>query len=203
MTCSNDCPPETLGLGQIRNVSASGGAYVSLRDARTAAPCGLRRGAWKPGGVDTFEGRLQGGSEWWSAAVGEAQDGGWVRDAVERQVMRDIKVATNPLHGGRPAPFTEDSGHVRIGRIANWAGVLRLAARAGGWVLQPVAGRRPPHSAGMAELLSGIYAVGEQGEIWMERFLRGELSPEDQLAMAERFMTGPGSVEDLDLFFYD
>lgn len=84
----------------------------------------------------------------------------WVRDAVGRQVIMDIGTATNPLHGGRMAPFTEDSLHVRIGRIANWAGVLRLAARSGGWVLQPVVGRRPPHPAGMTELLSGIYAVG-------------------------------------------
>jgi hypothetical protein len=65
---------------------------------------------------------------------------------VERQVIKDIGAATNPLHGGRMAPFTEDSWHIRIGRIANWAGVLRLAARSGGWVLQPVVGRRPPQA---------------------------------------------------------
>jgi hypothetical protein len=153
--------------------------------------------------MDTFAGRLDGASRWWDAAIEEAQEGRWVRDAVERLVMKDIKAATNPLHGGRTAPFTEDSWHVRIGRIANWAGVLRLAARSGGWQLQSVAGRRPPHPAGMAELLSGIYAVGEQGEIWMKQLLKGELPPEDDIAKAEGFLTGPGSVEDLELFFYD
>lgn len=101
------------------------------------------------------------------------------------------------------APFTGDSWYVRIGRIANWAGVLRLAARSGGWVLEPVAGRNPPTSAGMTELLSGIYAVGEQGEIWMRQLLKGELPPEDEIARAEGFLTGPGSVEDLELFSHD
>ncbi|MFF9243438.1 hypothetical protein ACF1AY_10445 [Streptomyces sp. NPDC014776] len=153
--------------------------------------------------MDTFAGRLDGALRWWDAAIEEAQEGRWVRDAVERQVMKDIKAATNPLHGGRMAPFTEDSWHVRIGRIANWAGVLRLAARSGGWQLQSVAGLRPPHPAGIAELLSGIYAVGEQGEIWMKQLLKGELPPEDDIAKAEGFLTGPGSVEDLEFFFYD
>lgn len=101
------------------------------------------------------------------------------------------------------APFTEDSWHVRIGRIANWSGVLRLAARSGGWVLQPVTGCVPPNPAGMTELLSGIYAFGGQGEIWMRQLLTGELPPEDGIAKAEGFLTGPGSVEDLELFFYD
>ncbi|MEU2021424.1 hypothetical protein ABZ565_04555 [Streptomyces sp. NPDC016469] len=153
--------------------------------------------------MDTFADRLDAGWRWWDAAVEEAQEGRWVPDAVERQVMLDIAAATNPLHGGRPAPFTEESWHVRLGRIANWAGVLRLASRAGGWVLQPVAGRNPPPHAGMAELLSGIYAIAEQGEIWMGRLLRGETPPEDEVSRAEAFFTGPGSIEDLELFFYD
>jgi hypothetical protein len=83
---------------------------------------------------------------------------------MERQVMADIRAATNALHGGRLTPFTEDLWHVRIGRITNWARVIRLAARAGEWELQPVVGQSPPHPAGMAELQSGTYAVGEQGE---------------------------------------
>ena len=153
--------------------------------------------------MDTFADRLDSGWKWWEAAIEEAQEGRWVRDAVERQVIEDIGAATNPLHGGRTAPFTEDSWHVRIGRIANWAGVLRLAARSGGWVLQPVAGRPPPHPAGMTVLLSGIYAVGEQGEIWMQQFLKGEPPPEDEIGKAEGFLTGPGSIEDLEFFFYD
>lgn len=153
--------------------------------------------------MDTFAKRLDGGWKWWEAAIEEAQEGRWVRDAVEQQVIKDIGAATNPLHGGRVAPFNEDSCHVRIGRIANWAGVLRLAARSGGWALQPVAGVHPPHPAGMAELLSGIYAVGEQGEIWMQQLLKGDLPPEEEIAAAENFLTGPGSIEDLELFFYD
>ncbi|AZQ37813.1 hypothetical protein EJ357_33745 [Streptomyces cyaneochromogenes] len=150
----------------------------------------------------SFTARLEGAWEWWSAAIDEAQEGGWVRDAVEREVMADIRAATNALHGGRLPPFTEDSWHVRIGRIANWAGVLRLAARAGGWELQPVIGQRPAHPAGMAELLSGIYAVGEQGEIWMKQLREGCPPPEGEIAEAEGFLTGPGSIEDLELFFY-
>jgi len=151
--------------------------------------------------MDTFEARFDGGWEWWSAAIEEAQEGRWGHGVVERQVLEDIRAATNPLHGGRTAPFTEDTWHVRIGRISNWAGVLRLAARAGGWVLRPVARRHPPRPAGMAELLSGIYAVGEQGELWMGQLLRGELPPEGDVAKAESFLTGPGSIEDLELFF--
>lgn len=147
--------------------------------------------------------RLAGAWKWWSAAIEQSQEGSWVRNALERQVMEDIKAATNPLHGGRLAPFTEDSWPVRIGRIANWAGVLRLAAQAGGWELQPVVGHSPTQPAGMAELLSGIYAVGEQGETWMKELLRGGLPREDEIAKAEGFLTGPGSIEDLELFFYD
>ena len=118
--------------------------------------------------------------------------------------MADIRAATNPLHGGRTPPFTEDGWHVRIGRIAHWAGVLRLAARAGGWELRPVVGHGPPRPAGMAELLSAIYAVGEQGELWMARLIReGEVPPGREVARAEGFLSGPGSVEDLELFFDD
>ena len=153
--------------------------------------------------MDTFTARLEGAWEWWSAAIEEAQEGRWVRDAVERQVMADITAANNALHGGRLAPFTEDSWHVRIGRIANWAGVLRLAARAGEWELQPVVGPSPTHPAGMAELLSGIYAIGEQGEIWMTQLRERRSPPENEIAQAEGFLTGPGSIEDLELFFYD
>ncbi|MCL8016828.1 hypothetical protein [Streptomyces sp. AS02] len=153
--------------------------------------------------MDTFTARMEGAWEWWSAAIEEAQDGHWVRDTVERQVMADIRAATNALHGGRLAPFTEDSWHVRIGRIANWAGVLRLAARAGGWELQPVVGRGPKRPAGMAELLSGIYAIGEQGEMWQKQLRESGPPPEGEIARAEGFLTGPGSIEDLELFFYD
>ncbi|MEV7418451.1 hypothetical protein [Streptomyces sp. NPDC089919] len=154
--------------------------------------------------MDTFGTRLDAAGEWWAAAVEESQEGRWVRDALERQVVADIGAATNPLHGGRLPPFTEDSWHVRIGRIANWAGVLRLAARAGGWELRPVVGRAPAHPAGMAELLSAVYAIGEQGEEWMRQLLRERrVPPERDIARAEAFLTGPGSVEDLEAFFYD
>jgi hypothetical protein len=153
--------------------------------------------------MESFADRLAGAWEWWSAAIDEAQEGRWVRNAVERQVLADITAATNPLHGGRTAPFTEDPWPVRLGRIANWAGVLRLAARAGGWELQPVTGCSPARPAGMAELLSSIYAIGEQGTIWMARLPNGEVPSEAAVAQAERFLTGPGSMEDLQLFFYD
>lgn len=141
--------------------------------------------------------------DWYTAAIEDAQEGRWVRDAVERKVLADITAATNPLHGGRMPPFTEDSWHVPLGRIANWAGVLRLAARAGGWELRPVVGQYPERPAGMAELLSGIYAVGEWGEIWTKQLRFGQAPPERAVARAEGFLTGPGSVEDLVRFFYD
>ncbi|MFJ5096909.1 hypothetical protein [Streptomyces sp. NPDC088557] len=157
--------------------------------------------------MDTSTARLDDAWEWWTASVEEAREGRWVRDAVERQVMADIMAATNALHGGRPAPSTEDAWHVRIGRIgriANWAGGLRLAARAGGWALRPVVGRSPGDPVGMAEPLSGVYAIGEQGERGMTRLLReSRVPPEKEIARAEAFLTGPGSVEDLEPFFYD
>ncbi|MFG3683934.1 hypothetical protein ACGF5H_27890 [Micromonospora chalcea] len=82
--------------------------------------------------MDAFADRFDGAWEWCSAAIEEAQEGRWVHDAVERQVMEDIRAATNALHGGRLAPFTENLRAVHIGRVANWAGVIRLAVRAGG-----------------------------------------------------------------------
>ncbi|MEU7281682.1 hypothetical protein AB0A69_23345 [Streptomyces sp. NPDC045431] len=154
--------------------------------------------------ADDFKKRVEDAWEWWGAAIEESQEGRWVRDAVEREVLADITAATNPLHDGRLPPFPEDSWHVRIGRVANWAGALRLAARAGGWELQPIAGRTPPQPAGMAELLSGIYAVGRQGEVWSKQLLSGGGPPaEADIAAAECFLHGPGSMDDLQQFFYD
>ncbi|MBW6438071.1 hypothetical protein KZ829_30515 [Actinoplanes hulinensis] len=144
--------------------------------------------------------RIEAAWEWWSAAIDESQEGRWVRDTVERRVLADITVATRCLHGGRLPPFTDDPLRVRVGRIAAWAGVLRLAARAGGWTLSPVVGHRPPHPARMPELLSGIYAVAEWGEVWLAR---PETPPERAVAAAEHFLAGPGSMEDLESFFYD
>lgn len=154
--------------------------------------------------MERFADRLESAREWWDAAVEESQEGRWVRDAVERQVLADVMAATNALHGGRLPPFAEDDWYVRIGRVANWAGVLRLAARAGGWELRPVTGHPPPRPSGMAELLCGIYAVGEQGERWMRRFLADRVPPaESDIAAAEGFLCGPGSMEDLDAYFDD
>jgi hypothetical protein len=153
--------------------------------------------------MDTFAARLDGAQAWLDAAVEDSQEGDWARNALERRVMAHVRAAANPLHGGRLAPFTEDSWHVRIGRISNWAGLSRLAALAGGWEIRPVVGRRPPRPAGMAELLSGLHAIGEQGELWMARLREGRVPPERGIARAEALLTGPGSVEDLELFFYD
>ncbi|MBO3741991.1 hypothetical protein [Actinoplanes flavus] len=145
--------------------------------------------------------RIDAAWEWWVAAIDESQEGRWVRDTVERQVLADITVATRCLHDGRRLPpFTDDPVRLRLGRIAAWAGVLRLAVRAGGWTLSPVVGHRPPHPAGMLELLSGIYAVAEWGEIWLRR---PGTPPEHAVAAAEHFLAGPGSMEDLESFFYD
>jgi len=159
------------------------------------------------------------------------QEGLWVLTWAERRILADVVAATNPLHGGRLPPHRDESMHVRLGRIGNWAGVLRLAARAGGWELHPVVGAEPSsltRPIGMADLLSGIYALVEQGEQWQQLMLatisdrnaaaRNDPSrqPKDldqalaervpsfarDLATAERFFTGPGSLEDLPLFFY-
>jgi hypothetical protein len=35
----------------------------------------------------------------------------------------------------------------------------------------------------------------------MQRLLKGELPSEDQIAKAEGFLTGPGPIEDLELFY--
>jgi hypothetical protein len=37
----------------------------------------------------------------------------------------------------------------------------------------------------------------------MTRLREGGPPPEDEIAKAESFLTGPGSIEDLELFFYD
>ncbi|MEU9123102.1 hypothetical protein AB0C96_25100 [Streptomyces sp. NPDC048506] len=168
---------------------------------------------------------------WLSSAVDAQQEGEWVLDAMERQVLADVVASTNALHGGHLPPHTQDPVHTRVGRISNWAGVLRLAARAGGWELLPVVGRDPSagtRPVGMAHLLSGVYALAEQGERWQECMrdvarmrhtaVRESGVPSEQsfeealveqcpgferdLADAEAFFTGPGSLEDLMLFFY-
>lgn len=153
----------------------------------------------------------------------------WVLTGTERQILADVTAATNPLHGGDLPPHDDESVYVRLGRISNWAGVLRLAARAGGWELHPVVGMNPSsltRPIGMADLLSGIYALAEQGERWQQLMLATiagrnaaarEQSPQQRqdlgqalaervprfakdLATAEGFFTGPGSLDDLSHF---
>ncbi|MEU4690160.1 hypothetical protein [Actinoplanes sp. NPDC023714] len=144
---------------------------------------------------------------WWSAAIDEAQEGRWVRNATERRVIADIVAATGALSGGRMPPFTGDPMDVRVKRIAEWATVVRAAARAGGWEIHTVAGHPagPPFigSAGMAELLSALLAIGQQGDLWRKQVAAGGLPPERAVAEVECLLAGPGSVEDLELFFYD
>ncbi|MEV4922540.1 hypothetical protein [Streptomyces roseoverticillatus] len=168
-----------------------------------------------------FPARLTAAEDWLDLAIGAHQEGDWILDDTERRILADLVAATNPLHGGNLPPHTGESLYVRIGRIANWAGALRLAARAGGWELSPVTGRDPSalaRPASMADLLSGIYALAEQGEQWQElllaaartvsrdRSLEQEIGArhprlEKELAAAEAFFTGPGSLEDLALYF--
>ncbi|MFJ3791382.1 hypothetical protein [Kitasatospora sp. NPDC090091] len=176
-----------------------------------------------------FASLLAAAEDWTSAALEAQQEGSWVLTTVERRTLDDLVAATNPLHGGRLPPHDDESLHVRLGRIRNWAGVVRLAARAGGWELRPVVGTDPSsltRPIGMADLLSGIYALAEQGERWQQQMLAaiadrnaaarsrppGHRESLDQalarreprfaknLAAAEAFFTGPGSMEDLSLF---
>ncbi|MFI9325949.1 hypothetical protein ACIGZJ_00215 [Kitasatospora sp. NPDC052868] len=178
-----------------------------------------------------FASRLAAAEDWTSAALEAQQEGLWVLTGTERRILADIVAATNPLHGGRLPPHDDESVYVRLGRIRNWAGVLRLAARAGSFELRPVVGTDPSSQtrpAGMADLLSGIYALAEQGERWQRLMLAtvAELNaaarnrpPQERqdldqalaereprfakdLAAAEHFFTGPGSLEDLPLFLY-
>ncbi|MFF2612162.1 GNAT family N-acetyltransferase [Kitasatospora sp. NPDC058046] len=144
--------------------------------------------------------RLDSAWEWWSAAIEDAQEGHWIRTSVERRVMDDLAAATVGL--GYLDPSVELPLRNRLCRIATWAGAVRLAARAGGWELAPVTGAAPPRPAGMAELLSAVHAVGEQGEIWRRLPADGPPPPR-ALAGCEAFLFGPGSVEDLRQFFYD
>lgn len=145
--------------------------------------------------------RLDSAWEWWHAAIEDAQEGLWIRTPVERQVMDDLAAATVGL--GYLDPSVELPLFNRLCRLATWAGVLRLAARAGGWELVPVTGVTPPRPAGMAELLSAVHAVGEQGEIWRGRLHADGPPPLRAVIGAEAFLYGPGSVEDLRQFFYD
>ncbi|RKN76104.1 hypothetical protein D7231_03520 [Streptomyces klenkii] len=167
-----------------------------------------------------FSARLTAAADWLDAAIGARQKGDGEMNDTERRILADLVAATNPLHGGSLLPHTGDFLYVRIGRITNWAGALRLAARADGWELFPVAGRDPAdlaRPAGMADLLSGVYALAEQGEQWQELLLatartvrRGQSLAreiearhprlEEELAATGAFFTGPGSVEDLPLF---
>ncbi|MER6221117.1 hypothetical protein ABT189_11105 [Streptomyces sp900105755] len=176
-----------------------------------------------------FASRLAAAEDWTSAALEAHQVGLWVLTGTERQILADVTAATNPLHGGDLPPHDDESVYVRLGRISNWAGVLRLAARAGGWELHPVVGMNPSsltRPIGMADLLSGIYALAEQGERWQQLMLATiagrnaaarEQSPQQRqdlgqalaervprfakdLATAEGFFTGPGSLDDLSHF---
>ncbi|MEU7134982.1 hypothetical protein [Streptomyces sp. NPDC046261] len=177
-----------------------------------------------------FASRLTAAEDWFDAAVGAQQEGEWVVTETERRVLDDLVAAADPLHGGALPPHTGDSLYVRVARIRRWAGALRLAARAGGWELFPVTGLDPralDRPAGMADLLSGIYALAEQGERWQQLLLEaarmknaaapdapmrdstleevvGDLHPRflADLAAAECFFNGPGSLDDLPQFFY-
>ncbi|MFC5887397.1 hypothetical protein [Kitasatospora aburaviensis] len=178
-----------------------------------------------------FASLLAAAEDWTSAALEAQQEGSWVLTSVERRILDDLVAATNPLHGGSLPPHDDESLYVRLGRIRNWAGAVRLAAQAGGWELRPVAGTAPSsltRPIGMADLLSGIYALAEQGERWQRRMLatiadrnaaarnrppghretldralaRREPRFTENLAAAEAFFTGPGSLEDLSLFLY-
>ncbi|MFE3905392.1 hypothetical protein ACFXPY_35165 [Streptomyces sp. NPDC059153] len=178
-----------------------------------------------------FASRLAAAEDWTGAALEAQQEGLWALTGTERRILADVVAATNPLHGGHLPPHDDESVYMRLGRIRNWAGVLRLAARAGGWELHPVVGTDPSsltRPIGMADLLSGIYALAEQGERWQQLMLaiiadlnataRNQPSQQRQdldqalaerepcfvkdLATAECFFTGPGSLEDLPLFFY-
>ncbi|MFE0679106.1 hypothetical protein [Streptomyces sp. NPDC058867] len=59
--------------------------------------------------MDTFADRLDGGWKGWEACIEDAQEGRWVGDAVERQVIKDIGAATHPLPGERMVPYSEGS----------------------------------------------------------------------------------------------
>ncbi|WP_053648944.1 MULTISPECIES: hypothetical protein [unclassified Streptomyces] len=173
-----------------------------------------------------FASRLTAAEDWTYAALDARQEGRWTPTETEGPILADVVAATNPLHGGHLPPHTGESVYVRLGRIRNWAGVLRLAARAGGWRLRPVVGTDPssltrPFEA--ADLLSGVYALAEQGEQWQRLMLAaaadlsaaarerparrprplGEEIEERapgfarELAAAEGFFTGPGTLDDL------
>ncbi|WP_435186799.1 hypothetical protein [Streptomyces sp. bgisy126] len=180
------------------------------------------------GPVD-FASRLTAAEDWTHAALEARQEGLWTPTETECPVLSDMVAATNPLHGGRLPPHTGDSVYVRLGRIRNWAGVLRLAARAGGWELRPVVGTTPSdltRPLGAADLLSGVYVLAEQGEEW-QRLLMATAADLDaaarerpsrraqpleqalaerapgfakDLAATEAFFTGPGSLEDLSAY---
>ncbi|MGW4723460.1 hypothetical protein [Streptomyces sp. NPDC004291] len=175
-------------------------------------------------GPADFASRLAAAEDWTYAALEARQEGRWTPTETEGPVLADMVAATNPLHGGRLPPYTGESVYVRLGRIGNWAGVLRLAARAGGWELRPVVGTDPSSLTrpfGAADLLSGIYVLAEQGEQWQRLMLatvtdlnasardRPSRRPLEEaleerapgfareLAAAEAFFTGPGTLEDL------
>ncbi|MFF2074663.1 hypothetical protein ACFVXG_07895 [Kitasatospora sp. NPDC058162] len=148
---------------------------------------------------DEFTRRMDAAWEWWGAAIEDSQEGRWIRTALERRIIDDIAAATV----GCPTPPEELPWIARLARITRWAAALRLAAGAGGWELTPVTDAVPPRPAGMAELLSGIYAVGEQGEIWRRNLRTEGPPPIAEVVKAEVFLFGPGSAEDLRQFFYD
>ncbi|MDH6108538.1 hypothetical protein P3T36_007718 [Kitasatospora sp. MAP12-15] len=154
---------------------------------------------------------------WFGTVLEAAQEGDWRLDDIERRIVNDVLNATYPLTSGMP-PYTEESLRIRVLRIASWAAILRLAAAAGGWTLFPVTNQDPDgltRQVGMADLLSAIYTLAEQGEQWQQMIMtavRGNLIPRGQsveqwasehspglkrdLANAEHFFSGPGSLED-------
>ncbi|WP_051830356.1 MULTISPECIES: hypothetical protein [Streptomyces] len=149
--------------------------------------------------MDAFETRLRSAWQWWDAAIEDAQEGRWTRTSLERRAMDDIAAAT-PAYVD---PSADIPWHARLDRLASWAGTIRRAARSGGWPLVAVDGVTPPRPAGMAELLSAVHAVGEQGETWLRRLPVDGPPPVREVVRVEAFLTGPGSVEDLGQFFYD
>ncbi|MFD0345025.1 hypothetical protein ACFQ0M_00920 [Kitasatospora aburaviensis] len=92
-----------------------------------------------------FASLLAAAEDWTSAALEAQQEGSWVLTSVERRILDDLVAATNPLHGGSLPPHDDESLYVRLGRIRNWAGAVRLAAQAGAGNSGPSRERpRPP-----------------------------------------------------------
>ncbi len=123
----------------------------------------------------------------------------WIPTEAERAVAFDISRGLRCPSTTLP-PHTDEPTWRRLDRLGNWAPMVRLALRASGLSVpfEEIDAADPTVALTLMDLLKAVYTLSEVTEQWRDCYTGAE-TPEflDQLADAERFFSGFGSVGEL------